>query len=96
VSESWCASCGVRALNAHTRGQERGQRACGFPQRGGLALEQGGPRSRGGVEPSSEVDPAQGDIKALIEADLTRGVSRCAALAGRGGHQGRGRVVYVF
>jgi hypothetical protein len=32
VSESWCASCGVRALNARTRGQERGQRACGCPR----------------------------------------------------------------
>jgi hypothetical protein len=79
------------------RGRRAGNASVGSLRGGGgLALEQGGPRSRGEVEPSSEVDPAQGDIKALIEADLTRGVSRCAALGGRGGHQGHGRVVYVF
>jgi hypothetical protein len=53
VSGSWRASCGVRALNARTRGQERGRRACRCPQarrslpRGCWALERGGPRPRG-------------------------------------------------
>jgi hypothetical protein len=77
--------------------------------RGCLALERGGPHSRGGVEPSSEADPARGGIEPSSEAelargsvypsseaDLTRGASRYSALAGRGGHQGRGRVVHVF
>jgi hypothetical protein len=32
VPKSWRASCGVRAFNARTRGQERGQRACGCPR----------------------------------------------------------------
>jgi hypothetical protein len=41
--------------------------------RGG-ALERGGPHSRGGVEPSSEADPARGGVKASSEADLTRGI----------------------
>jgi hypothetical protein len=37
------------------------------------ALERGGPRPRGGVEPSSEADPARGGIKASSEAELARG-----------------------
>jgi hypothetical protein len=46
-------SCGVRALNARTREQERGRRARGGLERGGprprgrLALERGRPRPRG-------------------------------------------------
>jgi hypothetical protein len=32
VPGSWRASCGVRKLNARTRGQERGQRACRCPR----------------------------------------------------------------
>jgi hypothetical protein len=43
------------------------------PARGGLALERGGPRSRGMVESSSEADPARGGVKTSSEADLTRG-----------------------
>jgi hypothetical protein len=46
------SSCGVRALNAHTRGQERGQRACR-----GLRARRTPLR---GVEPSSEADLARG------------------------------------
>jgi hypothetical protein len=52
--------------------------------------------ARGGVKASSEADPARGGVKASSEADLTRGAFRCATLAGRGVHQGRGRVVHVF
>jgi hypothetical protein len=37
------------------------------------ALERGGPRSRDGVEPSGEADPARGGVKASNEADLARG-----------------------
>jgi hypothetical protein len=37
------------------------------------ALERGGPRSRGGVEPLSEADPVRGGVKASSEADLARG-----------------------
>jgi hypothetical protein len=115
VPKSWYASYGVRALNARTRGQERGERACGCPRArrtppdGCLALERGGPHSRVGVDPSGEADPARGGVYPLSEADLargsvypsseadpTRGASCCAALAGRGGHQGRGRVLHAF
>jgi hypothetical protein len=41
--------------------------------RGCSALERGGPHSRGGVEPSSEADPARGGVKASSKADLARG-----------------------
>jgi hypothetical protein len=38
------------------------------------SLERDGPRPRGGgVEPSSEVDPARGGVKASSEADPARG-----------------------
>jgi hypothetical protein len=72
------------------------------------ALERDGPRprgaeasseadtARGGVQPSSEAYPAQGGALPWSEADLTRGAFRCAALVGRAGHQGRGRVMHVF
>jgi hypothetical protein len=52
--------------------------------------------ARVGVEPSSKAELARGSVYPSSEADLTRGASRCSALAGRGGHQGRGRVVHVF
>jgi hypothetical protein len=65
--------------------------------------------ARGGVYPSSEADLARGGVKASSDADLTRGVAwpsseagltrgafHCAALAGHGGHQDRGRVVHVL
>jgi hypothetical protein len=48
-------------------------RARRTPPKGCLDLERGGPHSRGGVEPSSEADPARGGVKASSEADLTRG-----------------------
>jgi hypothetical protein len=79
VPKSWCASCGVRALNAVHGGRSAGSARAGALERGGprprrcLALERGGPRSRIGVEPSSEADPARGGVKASSEADLTRG-----------------------
>jgi hypothetical protein len=92
---------GRSAGNVRADAPERG-RPC---PRGCLALERGGPHSRVRVEPSSETDPARGGVKASSKADLTRGsvypsseagltrgASRCAALAGCGGHQGRGRV----
>jgi hypothetical protein len=52
--------------------------------------------TRGSVYPSSDADLTRGGVYPSSEADLTRGASRCAALAGRGGHQGRGRVLCVF
>jgi hypothetical protein len=65
VSELCCASCGVRALNARRRGQERGQRACGCPRarrappegvlspraRRTLLEDQGSALERGGPRP---------------------------------------------
>jgi hypothetical protein len=36
------------------------------------ALERGGPRSRGVVEPLSEADPARGSVRASSEADPAR------------------------
>jgi hypothetical protein len=42
----------------------------GLPQE---LVEQRGDSS-GGVEPSSEADPARGGVKASSEADLTRGI----------------------
>jgi hypothetical protein len=96
---------GRSAGNARVGALERG----GPRPRGCLALERGGPRSRGGVETSSEADPARGGVKGLERGgprprerlSLKRGGPhsrgiRCVALAGCGGHQGRGCVVRVF
>jgi hypothetical protein len=66
------------------------------PRRGGVEPSSEADLARGGVEPSSEADPARGGVKASSKADLTRGAFRRAALAGRGGHQGHGRVVHVL
>jgi hypothetical protein len=66
------------------------------PRAGGVEPSSEADPARGGVEPSSEADPAQGGVKASSEAGLTRGSFRRAALVDRGGHQGRGRVVHVF
>jgi hypothetical protein len=52
--------------------------------------------AQGGVYPSSEADLARGGARPSSEAGLTRGAFCCAALAGRGGHQDRGRVVHVL
>jgi hypothetical protein len=53
------------------------------------ALERGGPCPMGGVEPSSEADPARGGVKASSEAELARGASnpraRRTLLEGRSG-----------
>jgi hypothetical protein len=70
--------CGVRALNARTRGSVGNARMGALERseprpRGRSALEQGGPRSRGGVDPSSKADPARGGVKASSEADPARG-----------------------
>jgi hypothetical protein len=96
---------GRSAGNACAGALERG----GPRPRGCLALERGGPHSRVGVDPSGEADPARRGVYPSSEADLargsvypssdvdpTRGASCCAALAGRGGHQGRGRVLHAF
>jgi hypothetical protein len=55
-------ACGDRCARG------RGEGACGCS-----ALERGGPRSRGGAEPSSEADPDRGGVRASSEADLARG-----------------------
>jgi hypothetical protein len=60
--------CGSRC--AWGRGCPRAEQA--LPE-GCPALERGGPRSRGVVEPSSEADPARGGVRASSEADLARG-----------------------
>jgi hypothetical protein len=79
------------------------------PARGGVRASSEADPTRGGAYPSSEADLARVGIKASSEADLarggawpssvaglTRGSFRCAALAGRGGYRGRGRVVRVL
>jgi hypothetical protein len=66
------------------------------PARGGVQPSSEADPARGGVRPSSEAYPARGGALPSSEADLTRGASRCAALVGRTGHQGRGRVMHVF
>jgi hypothetical protein len=68
----------------------------GGPRRGGIEPSSKADLARGGVEPSSGADLAQGSIAPSSEANLARGGIRRATMAGRGGHQGRGRVVRVF
>jgi hypothetical protein len=90
-----------RGIKCPYTGPERGQRTCGCPQARGprpmgcLALERGGPRSRGrkglerfGPRPRERLSLERG-------GPHSRGI-RCVALAGCGGHHGRGCAVRVF
>jgi hypothetical protein len=78
--------CGVRALNARTRGQE--QVRAGALERGGphlrtrLTLEQGGPRPRGRLALERGGPPPRGRFANV-------------SLVGCGGHHGVNRVVHV-
>jgi hypothetical protein len=82
VSKSGGDVC-VRAL-------ERG----GPRPRGRSALERGGPRPRGRSALERGGPRPRGRLS--LERGRPEGAFCCAALAGRGGHQGRDRVVRVF
>jgi hypothetical protein len=95
-------SCGVRASNAHAREQERGRRALESPRARRTSPEgASSPRARrtppkGVFSPRARRTPPEGAFSPRARRTPPEGAFRCAVLAGRGGNQGRDRVVCVF
>jgi hypothetical protein len=91
--------CGVRALNARTRGQEQvraGALERGEPHsRTRLTLEQGGPRPRGRLALERGGPPPRGHLALERGGPPPRGRFANVSLVGCGGHHGVNRVVRV-